>query len=119
MNLAGRLKVTFGGFCHGLRSSVLTVHVRGKIRRFCLLHFRPEQVRRHLLRRRGECAQCGACCSLGNACPCLAHPSRHCLIYRGLRPKSCCVFPIDERDLHDVEAAGGHCNFTFEPDKKA
>ena len=110
-SLPGRVKVTVGGLCRGLRSSVLTVHVKGKIRRFYLLHFRPAYVRRHLLRRRGEWAQCGACCSLGNACPCLEHPSRRCLIYLGLRPRSCCVFPIDERDLRDV---GPHCGYYFD-----
>lgn len=116
--LGRRLQATVSGVFRGVGSSVLTVHVKGKLRRWCLLHFRPRYVSVQRARRRGECGQCGACCSLANACPCLHHPSRRCLIYEGFRPKSCQAFPIDERDLGDVAAAGGHCRFTFDPKRK-
>jgi hypothetical protein len=107
-----RFQVTVAGTWRCFRQSVLLLHVRGKLRRQWLVNFRPDYVRRQLARRQGECRQCGVCCALGNTCPML-HSQRHCLIYHGYRPKSCCVFPVDERDLLDVKAAGGTCGYVF------
>lgn len=110
-----RSRITVAGIFCGVRESVLTRQVRGKIRRFFLSNFRPGYVRRQLALRHGDCKQCGVCCGLGNTCPVL-HGARHCLIYNGWRPRACRLFPIDRRDLADVEAAGGHCSYSFAPD---
>ncbi|MFA4944962.1 MAG: hypothetical protein WC789_09715 [Lentisphaeria bacterium] len=113
-----RLRATLGGVARGLRHSALTRQVRGKLRRWWLVTFRPGYVRRQLARREGECGQCGVCCGLGNTCPVL-HFKKHCLIYHGYRPRACRFFPIDERDLRDVELAGGHCQYRFRPPDSA
>jgi len=109
-----RIRVTTVGMLFGWRESVLTLHLRGKIRRFWAVNFRPAYVRRQLSLRGGHCHQCGACCALGNTCPML-HRGRHCIIYMGYRPKSCRKFPLDERDIADVAAAGGKCGYQFTP----
>ena len=108
-----RLGITLRGSLNSLRSSVLFRHLLGKLRRQWLVTFRPGYVRRQLALRQGDCRQCGICCALGHTCPLLHNPTRHCLIYYGYRPKSCCVFPVDERDLQDVQAAGGTCGYAF------
>ena len=81
----------------------------GKVRRFWLAHFRPGYVRRQASRRRGRCARCGGCCSLGLRCPWLSG-TNHCTIYER-RPIQCRLFPIDERDLRDAPT----CPLRFVP----
>ncbi len=110
--LLNRALITVGGVWYGLRHSILTRQYRGKLRRFWLGNFRRGYVRRSLTQRRGECRQCGVCCGLGNTCPVL-HEKKLCLIYRGYRPRSCRLFPIDERDIRDVELLGGTCGYHF------
>ena len=112
-----RLLITTSGVLVGWRHSVLTLHLRGKFRRFWAVNFRPGYVRRQLNRRGGDCRQCGVCCSLGNTCPML-HRGRHCMIYHGYRPKSCQLFPLDDRDIADVTAVGGTCGYSFAPAEK-
>lgn len=108
-----RIGITLCGVANSVRQSVLSMHMRGKTRRFWLVNFRKGYVQRHLARRRGDCRQCGVCCALGYTCPTL-HKGRQCMIYHGYRPKACCIFPVDERDIADVAAAGGKCGYNFE-----
>lgn len=89
----------------------------GKVRRFCLLHFRKEYVRRSLARRRGQCRHSGACCQISIVCP-LHGPDEHgepgCTVYEK-RPQNCRVFPIDERDLRerDIIMPDTPCGYHF------
>jgi len=90
---------------------------RGKIRRFCLVHFRPRYVEASLARRRGECGRTGACCRLLFPCPLYAEdPLPSCRIHRH-KPKVCRMFPIDERDLRDrdIISPDRPCGYTFVP----
>jgi hypothetical protein len=111
----------------GLPQAALTWRNRftlgwGKVRRFCLLHFRPAYVRESLSRRVGSCHRTGACCMLMFPCPLLDHLRRLplCRIYTR-RPANCQTFPIDERDLRDRDLVNPWepCGFSFRaPDRK-
>ena len=81
----------------------------GKVRRFYLSHFVPGYVEKQLKLRRGECRRCGACCTLLFRCPHL-RGANECGTYQR-RYLQCRLFPIDERDLAEVE---GRCGFWFE-----
>ena len=100
-----------------IKTAVRTVNdnfrlAEGKIRRFYLLHLRKNYVRRQLSLRRGECHQCAACCSL--LFPCAAQTEdKLCSRYDGRRWAVCKVFPIDSRDIRDVERSGGQCGYYF------
>ncbi len=83
--------------------------LRGKFRRLYLTLLRPGYVRRQRQRRRGECLRCGRCCRLAVRCPLLEGRDR-CRIYGLARPRACTGFPVDERDLADVD---GRCGFYF------
>jgi hypothetical protein len=90
----------------------------GKVRRFCLAHFRPGYVRESLARRVGTCSRSGACCRLMFTCPLLdlrPDPVR-CTIHDH-KPKVCALFPIDERDLADrgIVSPDVPCGFSFIP----
>ncbi|HEV8700322.1 MAG TPA: hypothetical protein VGV60_03510 [Candidatus Polarisedimenticolia bacterium] len=90
----------------------------GKVRRFCLAHFRPGYVRESLARRVGQCDRTGACCHLMFTCPLLdrqATPVR-CTIHE-IKPRVCRLFPIDERDLRDrnIISPDVPCGFSFVP----
>lgn len=89
----------------------------GKLRRFYLVHFRPDYVAQSLGRRRGQCDRTGACCNLLFTCPIYsARPLPACRINRH-KPKVCKVFPIDERDLRDRDIISPDvpCGFSFAP----
>lgn len=94
----------------------------GKVRRFCLVHFRPAYVRASLARRVGECHRTGACCRLMFTCPLLDARSRpvRCTIHE-IKPKVCRIFPIDERDLRDRDLVmpDHPCGFSFLPEGAA
>ena len=89
--------------------SVSLRRLRGVLRRFWLVHFRPGYVREMAGRLRGECTRCGDCCRILHRCMFLKEGA-HCSIY-SKRPAQCRSFPIDERDLADVPT----CAFWFEP----
>lgn len=97
----------------GLR---FVLHTTGKLRRFWLVHFRKEYVQGQLLVRRGECWQCGACCNLLFTCPMLTKHGK-CFVYGSCRPQVCKVFPIDQRDIDEVNLRSCHCGYRF--DKKS
>lgn len=88
---------------HGWRS------LRGKLRRMWHTSFRPRYVAEQLARRQGECKGCGRCCALMFRCLFLTR-EHTCSIYALVRPGNCTAFPIDERDLADVD---GQCGFSF------
>jgi len=96
-----------------MKESRFLVQVTGKFRRFYLVHFRKGYKRRQLLLRRGECRQCGTCCTLLFSCPMLTRQGL-CFIYGRCRPQVCKVFPIDQRDIDEVALCGGECSYRFE-----
>lgn len=84
----------------------------GKVRRFGLTRFREHYVAGQLARRVGECNNCGNCCEMLFKCPFLARMedgTSCCTIYEN-RPKQCGAFPIDERDLAEVDF---ECSYSF------
>ena len=95
------------------QDSRVVLHATGKFRRFWLVHFRKEYVQGQLLVRGGDCRQCGTCCNLLFTCPMLTTHGR-CLVYGFCRPQACKVFPIDQRDINEVNLCGGHCGYRLE-----
>jgi len=83
-----------------------------KVRRFVLCLIPTEYVRRQSSLRQGECVGCGRCCKLVFHCPFLGGSDENprCLIYNAGRPNQCAAFPIDERDLADVNYL---CSYSF------
>lgn len=79
------------------------------VRRFWLNKFRRKHVTNQLLKRKGDCHQCGRCCSLIFRCPFLTREGR-CFIYHNGRPQQCRTFPIDKRDIAEVN---GTCGYYF------
>ena len=108
--------VLLGGFFAG---SLFSRQMRGRLRRFWAGNFRPGHVRRQLARRRGDCGQCGICCTLGLTCPALKKAGACSIYTTGCRPKNCEVFPLDEKDIEDVKLSGGTCTYRFEPEPPA
>ena len=95
-----------------VQDSRFAIHVRGKIRRIWLAHFRKGYVRRQVSARQGDCRQCGVCCNLLFSCPMLTKDTL-CLVYNTYRAQVCKTFPIDQRDISEVELCGGHCGYRF------
>ena len=89
------------------------IHWMGKFRRFYLVNFRKEYVKRQLTLRKGECHQCARCCSFVFVCPMLTQ-QRTCRIYKKFRTMTCKSFPIDQRDIDEVALSGGTCGYHFE-----
>ena len=95
----------------------------GKVRRFCLIHFRKEYVRQSLARRRGQCRHSGACCQISIVCP-MHGPNEHgengCTVYER-RPQNCRIFPLDERDLRerDIIMPDTPCGYHFVSEAQA
>ena len=101
------------------RNLRFVLHSKGKIRRFLLVHFQKAYVEKQLSIRHGTCHQCGSCCELLFTCPLLTTQG-HCLVYGSCRPQSCKVFPIDQRDINEVNRCGAQCGYSFDqPENKA
>ena len=102
-----------------MRSASATqfTRLRSKFRRLFLCASRPEYVEEQIRHRAGECVQCGKCCKLVFKCPFLGGTDENprCQVYDG-RPKPCVAFPIDERDLADVNF---QCGYFFTGEKTA
>ena len=83
-----------------------------KIRRTYLCYFKPEYVQEQETAREGECVGCGKCCTLVFRCVFLegSVEQSRCMIYDIGRPKPCGAFPIDPKDLADVNFL---CSYTF------
>ena len=96
-----------------LKRSRLVIHLTGKFKRFYLVYFKKEYVKRQLALRKGECHQCGRCCSFLFPCPMLTQ-QRLCRIYKRCRSEVCKLFPIDPRDIAEVALRGGTCGYRFE-----
>jgi len=92
------------------------VHFFSKLRRLYLVHFKKDYVQQQILLRQGACRKCGCCCTLLFICPVLNKQEGLCRIYCKSRSMVCEVFPIDERDLADVELNGKTCGFYFPRD---
>ena len=95
-----------------VKDSRFLLHAAGKFRRLWLVHFRKEFVQDQLLVREGDCRQCGTCCNLLFTCPMLTK-QRRCFVYGTCRPQACKVFPIDQRDIDEVNFCSGHCGYCF------
>jgi len=95
------------------QGSRFVLHSSGKLRRFWLVHFRKGYVERQISVRQGDCHQCGTCCNLLFTCPMLTK-QRRCLVYGTCRPQACKVFPIDQRDIDEVNFCSGHCGYRFD-----
>jgi len=89
------------------------IHLMGKLRRFYLVYFRKEYVKKQLASRKGECLQCAQCCSFVFVCPMLTRRST-CRTYNKFRLEMCKSFPIDQRDIDEVARRGGTCGYRFE-----
>jgi hypothetical protein len=86
--------------------------VLNKIRRSYLVYFDTEYVRSNESARVGECYGCGKCCTLVFKCVFLegSDEQARCKIYDIGRPKPCGAFPIDPKDLADVNFL---CGYSF------
>jgi hypothetical protein len=93
-------------------SSTRLSKVANKVRRFVLCLVATDYVQEQASLRQGECVGCGRCCKLVFQCPFLGGTDENprCLIYNGARPNQCAAFPIDERDLADVNYL---CSYSF------
>ena len=101
------------GYTHKTRKNRFVIHIIGKIRRFCLIHFKKAYIRDHERLRGGQCRQCAWCCSLAFRCPLLTRENL-CLTYIKGRPDACKLFPIDQKDIDDVAVFGVQCGYWFE-----
>lgn len=100
----------------GFLNTRVCFHVRGKLRRFWRVHFQKDYVQRQISRRVGTCRQCATCCNLLCTCPLLTNQGS-CLGYDICRPGACKIFPIDQRDIDEVELCGKHCGYHFDQEK--
>ncbi len=97
----------------GTKETRFMMHLMGKLRRFYLVYFRREYVKRQMALRQGECHQCARCCSFVFACPLLTG-QRTCRTYNKFRLEMCKSFPIDQRDIDEVARIGATCGYRFE-----
>lgn len=83
---------------------------KGTTRRYFLCNLNMKYVEQQLTKRRGTCLQCGKCCDLSIKCPLLKRKNGEisCRIYNNGRAKACICFPIDKRDLADVDFKCGY-----------
>ena len=95
------------------RSSTVWTKIGHKARRFCLSWGRREYLEEQKRFRFGDCYQCGRCCKFVFRCPFLKEMGDDhslCEIYHIGRPYQCAAFPLDQRDLADVDF---HCGYFF------
>ncbi len=97
---------------HMFQGSLFVYHANGKLRRFWLVHFRKKYVSQQLSVRQGACRQCGVCCNLLFICPMLTTQG-NCVVYGTCRPQACKAFPIDQRDIEEVQHCRSQCGFRF------
>ncbi len=117
-----------------IRKSLAVFYTRsfyGTARRWIFSTFLPESVlKRWMPYRQGECNRCGMCCRIVLTCPFLHEEDQQaaCRIFTSKRhaPPPCLTFPLDPRDLADVQRqiAPTVCSFSFEgqpeyPDTRA
>lgn len=87
-----------------------------KFRRWILCTVKTDYIRQQEQIRGGECVGCGRCCKLVFRCPFLegTEENHRCQVYDD-RPKPCQAFPIDERDLADVNFQCGYFFTSMQP----
>jgi hypothetical protein len=93
--------------------ALMTLQVRGKVRRFIQASVLKEDTSALLARRKGECNRCGACCKILFQCPFLstdAEGQYTCRIY-DKRFAQCRLFPLHAQDLKEL---GEECSYTFD-----
>ncbi len=90
-----------------------TRQLGGKIRRYITCKVNSDYVSSQLRKRRGKCLRCGRCCRLVFKCPFLKTTKdgkTRCTIYTH-RSVQCKMFPIDKKDLKEVNFL---CGYWFE-----
>lgn len=93
--------------------TLVTLQLRGKVRRFVQAKLVQQDNEALLAKRRGECNRCGACCKILFRCPFLGTDSEGqytCRIYER-RFSQCRLFPLHAADLRELEQ---ECSYTFE-----
>ena len=96
--------------------ALMTLQLRGKVRRFVQSTVLREETGGLLAQRQGECNRCGACCKILFRCPFLGTDGEGqytCRIYEK-RFAQCRLYPLHARDLLELE---GECSYTFEPER--
>ena len=98
-----------------------TDHSYGAFRRWYMSKILPDKVLyRWLPYRQGECNRCGLCCKIVFSCSFFVEGEQGtaCSIYTDPKhsPSACVVFPIDPRDIQEVQKqiAPAPCPFHFE-----
>lgn len=95
------------------RSSTVWAKIGNKARRLYVSWVDPGYIEEQKQFRFGDCLQCGRCCKFVFHCPFLKEMGDDhslCEIYHIGRPYQCAAFPMDERDLADVDF---HCGYFF------
>ncbi len=91
----------------------------GKVRRFIKATVRQKRSLELVeTSRRGQCTRCGACCMILYRCPFLERTRDHqyrCKIY-GRHFAQCKLFPMEPKDLAEIEAECGY--FFIESESK-
>ena len=97
-------------------SSTKLTQLSNKVRRLILCTVDSDYITQQQKMRGGECVGCGKCCKLVFRCPFLGGTEENprCEVYDD-RPKPCQVFPIDERDLADVNFQCGYFFLSNQP----
>jgi hypothetical protein len=93
--------------------ALMTLQVRGKVRRFIQASVLKEDTEALLARRKGDRNRCGACCKILFQCPFLgtdAEGQYTCRIY-DKRFAQCRLFPLRAQDLREL---GEECSYTFD-----
>ncbi len=93
--------------------ALMTLQLRGKVRRFIQAKLMNQDVEALLAKRQGDCNRCGACCKILFQCPFLgtdAEGQYTCKIY-DKRFAQCRLFPLHAKDLLEL---GEQCSYTFE-----
>ncbi|MCG6920075.1 MAG: hypothetical protein LJF15_03175 [Acidobacteria bacterium] len=93
--------------------TMVTLQLRGKVRRLMQTTVMHQDTDALLARRRGDCNRCGACCKILFRCPFLgtdAEGQYTCRIY-AMRFSQCRLFPLHAADLRELEE---ECSYTFE-----
>lgn len=96
--------------------ALLSLQVRGKLRRYVQATLIEQNEQALLARRQGDCNRCGACCKIVFRCPFLGTDEQGqytCRIYEK-RFAQCRLFPLHAKDLLEVP----ECSFTFANDPR-
>lgn len=91
----------------------LLLRLWNRLRLFFFYNFNPPYIINKLKERKGECNQCGSCCTIGGCF--YVNDKGKCTVYNS-RPRWCHIdFPIDNTDLK-ASCVKGKCGYYW--DKK-